>query len=182
MDQIVQWDKELFLYIHHLNSGKGDAFWLFVTQIEHWIPLYILFFIFFLKALSRKNGIIAILFTLVVLGFSLGLTTVVKNLVQRLRPSNSPELQDVIRVLETHTDFSFFSGHAAVSLSISVFVILVLKSHFKWIYGILVWPLFFISSRIFVAAHFPSDLFVGAIVGMLIGWSFYKMYNKATYS
>ncbi|MFC4636259.1 phosphatase PAP2 family protein [Dokdonia ponticola] len=168
MDQILDWDKELFLYLNRLSIGNWDHFWLFVTKIENWIPLYILFFFLFWKKLPRKKALLATLFTFILMGLTLGLTNLVKNSVARIRPSNEPDFNGLVKVLQENPDFSFFSGHSAVSFAVSVFVILILKSHTKWIWGILIWPFLFALSRIFVGVHYPSDLLVGAIIGILL--------------
>ncbi len=168
MDQILDWDKELFLYLNGLSHLQWDYFWLLVTRIENWIPLYILFFFLYWKKLSRKKALLATVSTLILMGLTLGITTLVKNVVTRIRPSNEPDLNGLVRVLQTNVDFSFFSGHSAVSFAVSVFVILILKQHIKWIWIILIWPFLFAMSRIFVGVHYPSDLFVGAIVGILL--------------
>jgi len=168
MDQILEWDKELFLYLNGLNTGNWDSFWLLVTKIENWTPLYILFFLLFWKKLSRKKALLATISTVVLLGFTLGITTLVKNYVTRIRPSNEPNLNGLVRVLHEAIDFSFFSGHSAVSFVVSVFVILILKKYTQWIWLILIWPFLFALSRIFVGVHYPSDILVGAFVGILL--------------
>ncbi|WP_299767775.1 phosphatase PAP2 family protein [uncultured Dokdonia sp.] len=168
MDQILDWDKELFLYLNGLSTGNWDYFWVTITKIENWIPLYILFFILYWKKLPRKKALFATLATLAIMGVTLGITTLVKNYVTRIRPSNEPDLKGIVRVLQEATDFSFFSGHSAVSFAVSIFVILVLKEHTKWIWLILIWPLLFALSRIFVGVHYPGDLLIGALVGTLL--------------
>ncbi len=168
MNQILDWDKQLFLYLNQLSTGNWDHFWLFVTKIEHWIPLYILFFFLFWKKLPRKKALLATLSTLILMGSTLGITSLVKNSVARIRPSNEPEFYGLVKVLQDNPDFSFFSGHSAVSFAVSVFVILILKPHTKWIWLILIWPFLFALSRIFVGVHYPSDLLVGAIIGILL--------------
>ena len=178
MEQLAQWDSELFIWLNGLGVEQLDAFWLLVTHIGNWTPLYILFFILFLKAFSRKHALIATLFSILTLITALGLTALIKNTVRRLRPSSLQELEGVIRVLETPSDYSFWSGHAAVSFAITVFVVYVLCSWSKWVYLIFIWPLLFTLSRIFVGVHYPIDLIVGTIAGSLIGFSFYKLYIK----
>ncbi len=178
MEQLAQWDTELFVWLNGLGVEGLDGFWLTVTHITNWIPLYVLFFILFLKALSQKQALISILFTIFSLFIALGLTAVVKNTVERLRPNNTSGLQGLIRVLDTPLDYSFWSGHAAVSFAITIFVVFVLRSWSKWIYLIFIWPLLFTLSRVFVGVHYPIDLIVGAIVGIGIGFGFYKLYSK----
>ena len=168
MDQILEWDKELFLYLNGLSTGNWDYFWLTITRIENWIPLYILFFILYWKKLPRKKALFATISTLGIMGLTLGITTLVKNSVTRIRPSNEPALKGAVRVLQEATDFSFFSGHSAVSFAVSIFIILILKKHTKWVWFILIWPLLFALSRIFVGVHYPGDLLIGALVGTLL--------------
>lgn len=178
MEQIAQWDKDLFTYLNSLGSASYDGFWLVVTHIQNWIPLYLLFFILFWKMLSRKKAIFALIGTLASLFTALVLTSIVKNTVGRLRPNNTPELEGIIRVLQTPADYSFWSGHAATSFAVTFFVIAILRTKSRWIYLALVWPILFTLSRIFVGVHFPSDLLAGAIVGITIATLFYSIYKK----
>ncbi|WGK65176.1 phosphatase PAP2 family protein [Croceiramulus getboli] len=171
-------DSELFVYLNNLPLGDYTAFWVFVTQIEHWIPLYLLFAVLFAKAYSARAAVLGIVFTLFTFATTLALTNWTKVTVARLRPNNTPELEELIRVLQTPDNFSFFSGHAANSFAVSVFVVLALRNSFSWIYFVFLWPLLFSSSRIFVGVHFPGDILVGAGVGTLLGLLFYQIFKK----
>lgn len=173
-EQLEQWDRELFIYLNGLGVEKWDDFWIYVTKIEHWIPWYVLLFGLFFIVYSRRQAIIGILLSLVSVGISLGLTEFIKNIVERLRPSNTLEIAQAIRVLQSPTDFSFFSGHAAVSMALTTFVVLASRRQLKWIYFIYVWPLLFMTSRIYVGVHFPGDIIVGSLVGLSIGTLLWK--------
>ena len=174
LEQLEQWDREIFIYLNGLGIEKYDAFWVFVTKIEHWIPWYLFLLGLFFVVYKRRQAIIGVLLSLGVVAFSLGITEVVKNVVARLRPSNTPEIAELIRVLQSPTNFSFFSGHASVSLALTTFVVLALRHELKWIYLIYIWPLLFISSRIYVGVHFPGDIMVGSLVGVIFGVLFWK--------
>lgn len=178
MEQIAQWDKDLFIYLNSLGSASCDGFWLFVTHIQNWIVLYVLFFVFFLVLLSKKKAILAIIGTLAAMFTALFLTKLIKNSFERIRPNNIPELEGTIRILQNPEDFSFWSGHAATSFAITVFVVAALRAKTKWIYLCLLWPLLFSLSRIYVGVHFPSDLLAGALVGIGIACIYYTIYKK----
>lgn len=177
MQQLAQWDRAVLIYLNNLGVETYDGFWLVVTHIQNWIPLYLLFFVFFWKMLSQKKAILATLGTLASLVTALLLTSIVKNSVGRLRPNNTPDLEGLVRVLQTPSDYSFWSGHAASSFAITFFVIAVLRIQSKWIYVCLVWPFLFALSRIFVGVHYPSDILIGACVGSLISVIYYKLYS-----
>lgn len=173
-EQLEQWDRELFIYLNGLGIEKYDAFWVFVTKIEHWIPWYLLLFALFFVGYKRRQAILGIALSLGAVGVSLGFTEIVKNMVGRLRPNNTLDIVAVIRVLQSPSDFSFFSGHAAVSMALTTFVVCALRAKFKWIYVLYLWPLLFISSRIYVGVHYPGDILVGTLVGISFGVLLWK--------
>ena len=93
-EQLKQWDRELFVYLNGLGIEDYDNFWIWFTQIRHWIPLYILFFVLFFLAFRKKKAIYASIFLLVSWAVTFGLTFWTKNIVDRLRPNNNPEINE----------------------------------------------------------------------------------------
>lgn len=177
-EQLQQWDRTLFIYLNSLGIDQYDNFWIFVTKIEHWLPLYIVFLFLFFYAYKTRKAIIGTVLTALLFVITFGITNLVKNVVGRLRPSNVPELEGLIRVLQTPGNFSFFSGHASVSFAITTFVVLALRKRFKWVYVFYIWPVLFVMSRILVGVHYPGDILVGALVGTGIAVIFWKYAGK----
>ena len=187
-ETLVEYDRELFRFLNSLWIGEFDTFWIYVTQIENWIPLYLLFFYFLLRAYRLKPAILSIFGVFAVAAATLGLTNLVKNQIARLRPNNEPILMDSIRIYQTSENFSFWSGHSAVSFAVATFVAFLLittqaKSYHKpnaidskWLLLIFIWPVTFALSRIMVGVHYPFDVIVGMLVGALLGYAFAKAY------
>lgn len=178
-EQIEQWDRELFVYLNNLGIEKYDAFWIFVTNPRHWIPLYFLFFLFFFLAFHWKKAIFSTLFLLAAVFTTWGFTNLVKGIALRLRPNNTPDLTDVIRILQEPTNYSFFSGHASTSFAATTFVVMVLTHKTRWIYAAYIWPVIFVMSRIYVGVHYPGDILVGTLVGIIMAFIFYQLYLKS---
>lgn len=176
LDRLLEWDRDTFIYLNNLGIEQYDTFWSTVTKFPTWIPLLLLFgFLFFRKFTWRQAlTIIATLFFMVF--FVHTLTDLTKLVVARLRPNNNEEINTLIRILRGPTGFSFFSGHASVSFSITTFVVLFLRYFFKWSYLFFIWPVLFAMSRIYLGVHFPIDVIIGAMVGILSAWIFYKLY------
>ena len=174
-EQLQRWDRDLFVYLNSLGIEDYDGFWVFITQIENWVPLYLLFFALFFFAYEKRRAIIGVGLTLVTFGIALGLTQLVKNAVGRLRPNNTPDLEELIRVLQAPNNFSFFSGHAAVSFAVTTFVVLALRTRFKWVYIFYIWPILFVMSRILVGVHYPGDILVGALVGTSVAFMVWRL-------
>tara|TARA_A100000171_G_C2139861_1_gene154087 strand:+ start:1729 stop:2286 length:558 start_codon:yes stop_codon:yes gene_type:complete len=173
LQTLKEWDRELFIWLNSLGIERFDSFWIFVTQIESWIPLFLFFFVIIFVKYGLKKGFVVIFFTLVTFGVTITFTNLVKEYIARLRPNNVEAMADLIRILQKPTNYSFFSGHASSSFAVTTFVALAIRTYTKWIYITFLWPLIFILSRIYVGVHYPSDLFVGALVGTLLAFLFY---------
>lgn len=179
-ESLIELDQQVFKYINGSYFNRFESFWLFVTRLETWLPLYITFFILLFKLLPGRVNYLACLVIIVSTITSLQLTNLVKNQVQRLRPNNEPLIIDSIQILQKPESFSFWSGHTAVSVTVSLFVYLVLQ-HYKpsrWWLLFFIWPFLFAVSRIFVGVHYPGDVLVGALVGILLGTSFHKLFRN----
>ncbi|MCB0457475.1 MAG: phosphatase PAP2 family protein [Flavobacteriaceae bacterium] len=178
VEALEKWDRELFIYLNNLGSDVFDAFWLFVTKIESWTFLYVIFLILIWKFYKKREAFWVTFFTIFTFLISFGVKYITKTSVQRLRPNNVPELSETIRVLQFPVDFSFFSGHAAVSFAVSSFLIFSLKKFTKWVYLFYLWPILFSFSRIYVGVHFPSDILAGTFIGFFIGYGMYVLQRR----
>ncbi len=176
LERILQWDRETFVYLNSLGIEQYDFFWSTVTKYPPWIPLFIIFFLLFFIKFPKRQAIFMILTVLVLVFFVTTLTDLTKQVVVRLRPNNDEELNTLIRILRSSSGYSFFSGHASSSFSITTLVVLFLRHHFKWVYLFYIWPILFAMSRIYVGVHFPIDITVGALVGVVSAWIFYNLY------
>jgi len=107
------------------------------------------------------------------------ITNLFKYTVQRLRPCNNPEIKEIIRVVQVRTSFSFFSGHAANTMAVAVFLYLIFKRQYKYFGLLFLWPLIFAYSRIYLGLHYPLDILSGYLCGLITGYLMYKAYQWA---
>ncbi|MCM4155888.1 phosphatase PAP2 family protein [Gramella sp. AN32] len=178
LEQIKQWDRDLFIFLNNLGIEQYDSFWIFVTNPRHWIPLYLIFFALFFVAFHWKKGLYAMISLLITVFATWGFTNLVKSFFVRARPNNNPSLKELIRILQEPVNYSFFSGHSSTSFAATTFLVLVLAHKFKWIYLAYLWPIIFVLSRIYVGVHYPSDVIVGMIVGITMAFLFFQLYKK----
>ena len=164
----VYWDQDLLVWLNNLGKEPYDVFWVFATQIESWIPLFIYFCIIVLYYHKGKKGLAMLLGAIVTFLVTLALTDLTKIYVARIRPNNITELSGLIRVLQDPATYSFFSGHASSSFCIVTFLVLAIRRFNSWIYLAYAWPIIFVVSRIYVGVHFPSDILSGAVVGIIL--------------
>jgi len=173
-NSLINYDKQLLLFLHSKGSITWDGFWLFITNPIYWIPLFFLIFFLGYKALGLKKASL-ITFLILLSGItSLLIVNFIKNNIQRVRPINDVSINNTIRVLIEPSDFSFVSGHSTVSFTIAFIVFWILKKHYKFMFLIFLFPLLFAYSRIYLAAHFPLDIVFGMLLGYLVALVFYK--------
>jgi undecaprenyl-diphosphatase len=178
LDYLIYLDKKLFIFLNNLGSNPFDEIWLLLTNQLNWIPFFlILLFILYKKLGTKKLGI-AILIVAALITFTNEITDVIKFSVQRIRPCNDQKLIGLIRVVKDSDTFSYFSGHAANSTAAMMFVLLILRKHYKYSYLLFLYPLIFAYSRIYLGLHFPLDIISGFIFGGCTGFLFYFLFEK----
>ena len=178
LQDIIQIDQNLLIFLNNLGSSQWDPFWLIITNQLYWIPLFIFIFYLTIKSYGWKTGGVVILSMIVLVVFSDQFTNLIKNTVQRLRPNNNEEIKHLLRTLINPQSYSFMSGHATTSTFFSVYVILLLKEHYKHIYFLMLFPLVFAYSRLYLGVHFPIDIFVGILIGIIFGNLYFILFKK----
>jgi len=184
LEQLIHSDRELFLAIHHVRNGFFDVIMPIFTNRWVWIPLYAFFAWWLFRKFGSKMVVILPVVACMILISDQG-ANLFKNSVKRARPCHDTEL------LQTGTIFTpdgcggpygFFSGHAANSFAIAIFMFLMTRKSKTepsrlWLL-IFVWSIVVCWSRVYMGVHFPGDVLAGALYGSLIGGAVYYALNK----
>jgi len=177
LDKLISLDVQLFVYLNGLGSESYDGLWLFITKQINWIPLFLLLLYIIFKKLGAKQTLYVLLSIAILILITDQCTNLFKYSVQRLRPCNNPDIKAIIRIVQSRSSFSFFSGHAANSMASAVFIYHLIKPYFKYTFLLFLWPLIFAYSRIYLGLHYPLDILCGYLFGMLTGFSVFKVYQ-----
>lgn len=102
---------------------------------------------------------------------------IVKPLVGRLRPCNEPALKYIIDTVPGLFDknFSFFSAHAANICALSTFFSLLIRD-WRLMIGLGFWSVVSCYTRLYLGMHYPSDILVGIVFGLFVGYLSYRVY------
>lgn len=177
MEQIIQLDKKVFVFLNGLGSETYDGFWLFITKQLYWAPFFVFIFYLLYKKLGWKHLLLIVVSIAIMITFTDQFTNLVKNSVQRLRPCNDLEIKDIIRIVKSSDTFSYFSGHAMNSMASTMFVFLILRKYYRYAFLLFLFPLIFAYSRIYLGLHFPGDILSGYLFGAISGYGFSKLYD-----
>ena len=171
-------DQNLLLFLNSLNSPFWDQVMYTLSGKVIWAPLYVAILIY-LGIRYKKRFLVIILFIIVAVAmadqFSVQLF---KNIFHRLRPCHEPSLQGILHLVNGECGglYGFVSSHASNSFNVALLSLMFIRKRWYTI-SILIWATVIGYSRIYLGVHYPGDVICGSMLGALIGWGCYKLYE-----
>ncbi|MBT3385155.1 MAG: phosphatase PAP2 family protein [Prolixibacteraceae bacterium] len=171
---ILDFDRELFLYLNSFYNDFFDTIMLLVTRKETWFPFYLIIVVFFIKNYRSKSMLILVFLALTIIA-SDQISVLIKETVQRLRPVHEPSIEHLVHnVLRKGGLFGFVSSHAANTFAIFIFTSKIFKNK-SYFYLLFFWAVLVSYSRIYSGVHYPLDILGGAVLGWFLAVVFYKL-------
>jgi undecaprenyl-diphosphatase len=174
LQNILEIDKEFFLYLNSFHNDFWDTIMLMVTRKETWFAFYAIIIYFFIRNYRVKSVLILLFLALTILA-SDQISVLLKDTFQRLRPVHEPVLEGLVHnVLRKGGMYGFVSSHAANTFAIFIFTASVFKNRY-FSFLLFFWAVLLSYSRIYSGVHYPLDIFGGAVLGLVLGYVFYKL-------
>lgn len=180
LESLLQWDREVFIFLNGLGSPTWDALWVFITNKFSSVPLYAFLLYLVFKTYGLKNTFLIMLVTALMITFTDQLSNFFKHYFERPRPCQEESLKEIIRFAAPRCGrYGYFSGHAVNSMVVAVFIGLLLKHRYRnLIFFLLLWSVVVSYSRIYLGVHYPLDVITGMAVGAVTGFAFYTLQLK----
>lgn len=173
-------DRVILLFINGLNTPFLDeVMWFFSGKLSL-IPFYLILLYFIKKENSWKNfGLICLGVFLTVLISDQSSVHLFKEVFQRYRPSHNLEISNLLHFYEIKPGYfyrggtyGFISSHAANYFGMLGFILPLLSEKYRMLkVGAILIGIIVSLSRVYLGVHYPSDVMIGATLGLLIGWS-----------
>lgn len=178
-EHILPYERDVFLWANKYHSDFWDTFMTIYSGKALWIPLcVVLLFLTFYKTKWQNAVLFIVCFVLLATLCDQISASVVKPFFSRLRPTHHPDFMDYVKTVNNYRGgrFGFVSSHACNGFGVAVFVSLIYKQRYLSL-ALISWALISCYSRIYLGVHFISDIFGGIILGSVIGFLCYLLYQ-----
>lgn len=165
-------DMVMLLINRHWIHPLFDQIALFMRESIFHVPLY-LFIIFISYQIYGKKAIWWVIGAFALIACTDLLSSqVIKYTFNRVRPCRDPYMAVHIRFLAKYcgSNPSFTSSHALNHFAFATYAFCSFKHISKWFNLLFVWAGIIAYSQVYVGVHYPSDVVVGALLGIVLGW------------
>jgi undecaprenyl-diphosphatase len=177
-DKLELLDRELFLAINGFHAPVFDSLMYYVSQI--WV--FATVFVYWLYIVFNRYGLKKLLILIGFLGLLVLLTdqtsNITKHAIKRYRPTHNLEIQSQVHTVNDYKGgmYGFFSGHSTNTFGVAMLLFLIFsKESIVFRAAFFAWAGITAYSRIYLGVHYPSDIFVGFIVGLFWGYVVYRL-------
>jgi undecaprenyl-diphosphatase len=180
-NSLERFDKQLLLKINSWHTDWLDPIMWQFSAIYIFSPLIIWLLYRYYQRYQGKNLAALILcagLTIAVADLS---SNLVKHTVKRYRPTHNLELKDKVHIVSHYRGgkYGFFSSHAANTVGVTTLLFLAcawINRRNRILFFLI--PAVIIYSRMYLGVHYPSDVTVGIVDGLISGYLLFVVFRR----
>ena len=174
-------DSQLMLTLNSMYVSALDQWWYMVSYKLTWIPLYlaILFAVLYRYGKSKQTIAAIFLFAIAITLTDQTCSGLLKPLVARMRPSNTNgDIWQMIHIVNGYRGgpYGFPSSHAGNSFAVMTLVMMLFRNRIVSVFFVF-WAVVHSYSRIYLGVHYPGDVMVGLLIGVIYSYLAYKIFD-----
>ncbi len=178
LDKLELFDRALFLAINACHAPVLDNVMYYISQIWVFAPVFVYWLYMVFRRYGAKKLVILLGFLVLLIVLTDQTANQTKHAIKRYRPSHNLEIQAQVHTINDYKGgtYGFFSGHATNTFGVAMLLFLIFSKESKLFRSaFFVWAAIISYSRIYLGVHYPSDIFVGLVVGIFWGYVVYRL-------
>jgi len=179
-----QIDQKLFFWINQHNSPFFDAFFFLVSDKYFWIPFYVFLLWLVIKKYKAKSWIYLLGLLVLITATDQMSVHLFKDVFQRYRPCHNLDIKNYVHLYKGKCGglYGFISSHAANASALALYFWLTLSPTLlrkQWIaFSLILYVLLIMYSRVYLGQHYPFDVVMGSVFGLLCAWLCFLLFRK----
>ncbi len=179
---LLELDRDVLASFNGSESLFADGLALVLTSAWTWLPLYASLLYLVVKNNEARQVALVAGCVALCLAISDGVADfLAKPLVARPRPLLDPVFGSMVQTVEgfeASGPYGFFSAHASNTFSVALFFSLLVRDR-AFGTAMVLWSLLNCWTRLYLGAHYPSDILAGLAWGAVAGGVSYAVWIRA---
>ncbi len=180
LDLLQQIDASALCAINGANCPYADSLMWLISSKLAWIPMIAALLWVLFRQGWRKALLVLLAVALTIALADQVSSSIIKPLVQRLRPSHNPAIESSLHIIRDYRGglYGFVSSHAANAFGVAALMALICRRR-SVAAAFVGWAALVCYSRMYEGVHYPGDILCGAVVGVMAACLVWLVYRKA---